>query len=134
MALSAQSGPSTSGNSGRVTNVLVVEDDRLISTLLLDFLDMLGCQVHCAFNGREALDALEHLRPDLILLDLMMPVMSGREFGLALRADESRMHLPVVLMSAAGDVAAVCAEIDARSYLSKPFELDDLARELQRYR
>jgi CheY-like chemotaxis protein len=123
---------STAHGHGRALCVLVVEDDPVIRGLLVDFLDMLGLTVYSAVNGKEALGKLKRARPDLILLDLMMPVMDGREFGLALRASAAHAHVPIVLMSASPEAAKVCVEIEARACLSKPFELDDLARQVER--
>jgi Response regulator receiver domain len=64
-----------------MTSVLVVEDDSAVRSLLRDFLELLGCAVQLATNGREALEHLQQTRPDLVLLDFMMPVMDGRAFG-----------------------------------------------------
>jgi CheY-like chemotaxis protein len=113
---------------GSRTRVLVVEDDSAIRSLLRDFLELLGCAVQLAANGREALEHLQQVRPDLVLLDLMMPVMDGRAFGTALRRDGRTLDLPIVLMSAAPEAARVSGEIRAQALLRKPFDLDELAR------
>ena len=110
-----------------MTRVLVVEDDPTVRGVLADFLDLLGCAVQLATNGGEALDQLQQTRPDLILLDFMMPVMDGRAFGAAVRGDGRAVDLPIVLMSAAPEAAQVRREIRAQALLRKPFDLDELA-------
>jgi CheY-like chemotaxis protein len=77
-----------------MTRVLVVEEDPSVRALLRDVLELLGCALQLAADGRQALDHLQHIRPDLVLLDLMMPVMDGRAFGTALRRDERTVDLP----------------------------------------
>jgi CheY-like chemotaxis protein len=116
-----------------VTRVLVVEDDPTIRGLLGDFLNLLGCAVHLTANGQDALEHLQQRRPDLILLDFMMPVMDGRAFGAAVRGDSRMVGLPIVLMSAAPEAAQVRAEIGAQALLPKPFDFDELARLVERF-
>ena len=116
------------------TRVLVVEDDSAIRSLLRDVLELLGCAVQLAANGREALEHLQQVRPDLVLLDFMMPVMDGRAFGLAVRGDGRTVDLPIVLMSAAPEAAQVSGEIRAQGLLRKPFDLDELARVVEQLR
>ena len=110
-----------------MTSVLVVEDDAMVRSLLRDFLELLGCAVHLTANGREALEHLQHMRPDLVLLDFMMPVMDGRTFAMAVRRDGRTADLPIVLMSASPDAAEVGRDVRARAVLRKPFDLDELA-------
>ena len=117
-----------------MTSVLVVEDEPVVRSLLRDFLELLGCSVDLAANGREALESLEHMRPDLILLGLRMPVTDGRAFGTALRRDERTVDLPIVLMSAASEAAQVKSDIRAQGLLRKPFDLADLARVVEQFR
>ena len=82
-------------------SVLLVEDDEGIRTPLAQFLEGEGYRVALAENGREALDWLkEHDAPGLILLDLMMPVMSGGEFLNARRSSVAFREIPVVLLTA----------------------------------
>ena len=111
-----------------MTRVLVVEDDPAVRGLLRDFLELLGCAVQLAANGREALEHLQQTRPDVVLLDLMMPVMDGRAFGFALRRNGRTADLPIILMSASPHAAQVSGEIGARALLRKPFDLDEVAR------
>jgi len=107
----------------KLRRVLVVDDDPDILDALAEILETEGYEVQRARNGREALQRLEQGLPDLILLDLMMPVMDGWEFARSL-APEARP--PIIVLSADRNVSAKAQEIGARGWLSKPFELSDL--------
>ena len=126
--------PPPTGARRRTTRVLVVDDDPGIRRLVGDFLRLLGYGVHLAADGREALEHVQDMRPDLILLDLMMPVMDGRALGMVLRGDERTVDLPIVIMSGAADAAQVGGEIRAQAVLRKPFELAELARVVEQVR
>lgn len=112
--------------------ILVVDDEAGIRALLVDFLEMEGFVVDAAVHGAEALDIAGAHRPDLVLLDLMMPVMDGRQFAERCRRTPALAAVPIVLMSAAPDGRAVSREIGAWGFLPKPFDFDDLAQVLRR--
>jgi CheY-like chemotaxis protein len=107
--------------------VLVVDDDASIRHVVGDFLELLGCSVQTAADGKEALDRVGGGRLDLVLLDYMMPVMNGKTFGLEVRKEPRHARLPIVLMSASPDADEVCEAIGARACLRKPFDIDELA-------
>jgi two-component system cell cycle sensor histidine kinase/response regulator CckA len=109
--------------SGRT--LLVVEDDADIRETLDGLLSMEGFRVTGCCNGREALDWLHASpKPDVILLDLMMPVMDGWQFRVAQKHDPELATIPVVALSA--DATAKAAAIDADAYLKKPVEYETL--------
>lgn len=107
--------------SGR--RVLVVDDDQDIRDLLVSVLEDDGYQAESAKNGREALDVLERWKADVIVLDLMMPVMDGWTFA-------ERMHekwdIPIVVISAATDVKRHANRLGAADVIPKPFEIESL--------
>ncbi|HZS01061.1 MAG TPA: response regulator [Chloroflexota bacterium] len=104
--------------------ILVVEDEEPVQQLVADLLDGEGYHVVVADDGAQAL-ALAHAdRPDLVLTDLMMPVMDGVELCRRLRADERTRQVPIVIMTAAGRNQSEAARADA--YLPKPFDIDVL--------
>ena len=82
--------------------VLVVEDDPDLAALEADVLEERGHAVEIANNGKEALEAVQRAAPDIILLDMKMPVMGGREFAEEYRRRESRAA-PIVVVTAADD-------------------------------
>jgi CheY-like chemotaxis protein len=114
--------------------VLVVEDDGLIRESLVEALEDHGYQVTGVANGRDALDVLATLpRPDVILLDLMMPVMDGRSFRDHQLRDPALAAIPVLVLSAASDVARAGAEMRAAGVLRKPVTRRALLEELRRH-
>ena len=116
---------------GRHT-ILVVEDDPDITESLCDVLRSEGYAVATASNGKEGLDRLRQIdRPSLILLDLMMPVMSGAEFLAALRQDGELASIPVVIVSAwTNESARVRAQ--SQGFVKKPISIDALLETTQR--
>ena len=104
--------------------ILVVDDDADLRECLQLMLTSMGFEVTSAANGQEALDDMEGHDPDLILLDMKMPVMDGWEFCRALEGRDARP--PIVVLTAAPDPAAWAAEAHADGWLGKPFEYADL--------
>jgi CheY-like chemotaxis protein len=109
-----------------MARVLVVEDDPDIRELEADALKSEGHLVYPAENGREGLRLAQVVHPDVVVLDLMMPVMTGWEFRAAQRVDPELCEVPVIVVSAvAGDGLA------AARTLAKPFELSELLRAVE---
>jgi two-component system chemotaxis response regulator CheY len=107
------------------SRILIVDDDADIRLTLTDCLEFDGYEVAQACDGLAALQALEAAPlPDVILLDLMMPRMDGREFLSRLRADARFRGVPVIVMTAAAPVPA--ASLGADAFLRKPFDLSRL--------
>ncbi len=105
--------------------VLVVDDDPDILEAICDILGTESYRVARAKNGLEALDQVDAERPDVILLDLMMPVMDGVTFAQALRQRPAAADVPIVIISADGNPQRA-ASVNARGYLAKPFDIDAL--------
>ena len=114
--------------SSSLGRVLVVEDEPRFAATLRDVLVELGYIVTVACGGTEALQLVPVFEPDVVLLDLLMPEMSGVEVLEHLRRD--RPPLPVVIMSGNEDVEVARATLrdGAFDYLGKPFKIDALAR------
>jgi CheY-like chemotaxis protein len=105
--------------------VLIVEDDRSLRDMLADLLDGSGYRTVTANDGAAGLDTLRRVAPDLVLLDVTMPVMDGLTF-LRRRSDEAcQPTVPVVVMSAQ-QCESEARTLGARQFISKPFNLDDL--------
>jgi len=104
--------------------VLVVDDERLNRTVLRAALAKQGHDVVEAVDGREALDRLAEASIDVVLLDIMMPVMDGYATLAAIKADPELARIPVIIISGVDDVASVvrCIEMGATDYLPKPFQ------------
>jgi len=108
--------------------VLCADDDRDILALLALRLERAGYRVAQAVDGEQALALARELHPDVLVLDVMMPRMSGTDVLAALRADEGTAHLRVVLLSARAQEADVerGLEAGADAYLAKPFQAPEL--------
>ncbi|HEX8698693.1 MAG TPA: response regulator [Myxococcaceae bacterium] len=114
--------------------LLVIDDDHDIRLSLQDVLEVEGYRVITASSGREALEFLRQgLRPELILLDLMMPDVSGWEFRARQRADPALASIPVVVISGQGLSAHDVAELGVDGYLPKPVDLDTLLSTVERF-
>jgi CheY-like chemotaxis protein len=113
------------------TKILLVEDDPDVRDAVAETLQENGYEVIAAENGAEALELLEAAEspPSLILLDLMMPVMDGWGFREAQRKLERYANVPVVALTAHGDLRG----FDAVTHLRKPVSLDALLEAVRRF-
>lgn len=119
--------------------VLVVEDDRSIQMVLELVLGrMAKCDVLVASNGRDGIAAIQQHKPDLVLLDIMMPEMDGFEVCRLAKADPAVNHIPIIFLTAQPQPAAVAKamSLGAAGYLVKPFDpmkiIDQINDSLQR--
>lgn len=113
-----------------MTSVLVVDDEQAIREFVGEVLEDEGYRVRMASNGQEALTHLAAERPDLVLLDIMMPVLDGREVLKRMRADAALNDVSVLVMSAAADPGVIGGGFNA--FLPKPFDLDRLISAVHR--
>ena len=106
-----------------MAEILVADDDPILVEILKFRLEGAGHSVTVASNGEEALAAVREKRPDLIVLDSMMPVLSGPEVLAELKADAELSSIPVVMLTARDGEADVIAGLEggAAEYLTKPF-------------
>jgi CheY-like chemotaxis protein len=112
--------------------VLIVDDDEPTREALSELLAMEGYEVVSAANGRDALRLLRELQPCVILLDYAMPVMDGRAFREAQKADSRWADIPVILITAHHLTAFAERSIDALGVLQKPINFDALEPLLER--
>ena len=108
--------------------ILVAEDDRSIQSLITFKLKNTGFEVHAVSNGAEALDFLTKNTVDLVLVDLMMPVKSGKEVLIALKKNDSTKNIPVVILTAKSLENEVIEglSLGADDYIRKPFSPSEL--------
>jgi len=115
--------------------VLIVEDDRDTRSALAEVLEDGNYRLLTAENGKAALDELRAAPspPCLILLDVMMPVMDGREFRLEQEKDPALSKIPVVVLSAHADAVVSANQMGAAGFLKKPVDLGDLLRTVEQF-
>jgi DNA-binding response OmpR family regulator len=113
--------------------VLIVDDDPAILEMIAELLSYEGYATVTCGEGREAAEFARAEPPALILLDLMMPEMSGWQVISALRSAQQTRAVPVVLLSARRDLAETAGDLKVAAYLEKPFDLDALLGIVQRY-
>ncbi|HEX9494239.1 MAG TPA: EAL domain-containing protein [Candidatus Limnocylindria bacterium] len=104
--------------------VLVADDEPAIVEMIRDILEEYGFRVVTAANGSEALRLVEEEEPEVVLLDMNMPVLDGEGFVNAVR--ERGLRVPIVIMTAGSSAKRWAAQLGADAYLSKPFELSNL--------
>ena len=111
-------------------SVLVVEDDRNIAELLQFYLEKEGYQVSLAFDGGEGLAKFRSEKPDLVLLDVMMPVMDGHAVCRSIRADG---QTPVIMLTAKGETDDKVSGLKAGAddYITKPFEMREVLARIE---
>jgi DNA-binding response OmpR family regulator len=111
--------------------VLVVDDDPVILKLLEVNFEMEGFSVVRAADGAEGLERAREVLPDIVILDVMMPRMTGYEVAKALREDEGTAHIPIIFVTARAQSSDVerGMELGVDDYVTKPFDpLDLIAR------
>jgi two-component system response regulator RegX3 len=120
----------TTVRSTREWKVLVVEDEASFADALAVGLQREGFRVAVALDGRSALDRFEHLAPDVVLLDVMLPGISGLDVCRELRA---RSQVPIVMVTArSSEVDAVaCLELGADDYVAKPYRIRELVARIR---
>ena len=112
--------------------VLIVEDDEDLREMMAQLLTLEGFETATVANGREALDYLHQAsKPDVILLDLMMPVMDGWEFRRQQQADPALAPVPVIVLSALDQNRA--STLEATAFLKKPLDFDRLLSLVRTY-
>ncbi len=109
-------------------HVLVVEDNRITSEMFQEYLGLHGFRVSCAFNGREAIEAVARDCPDLVVMDIQMPEMDGFEAMRHLRANPALVRLPILAVTALASRSQIheCLTAGADDYLSKPVRMKEL--------
>jgi CheY-like chemotaxis protein len=121
-----------SQNGSKGGPVLIIEDDADIRDTLSEVLQGHGYQVATASNGKEGLEALDRIdRPCVILLDLMMPVMSGPEFLEAFHTDTGHDGIPIVIVSAYCELIEGCEDI--AEVIPKPMSLQRVLNSVHKY-
>ncbi|NTV52954.1 MAG: diguanylate cyclase [Candidatus Firestonebacteria bacterium] len=108
--------------------ILIAEDDAHIAELIKIILEAKNYTTHWAKDGQEAVQAANQLKPDLILLDVMMPKLNGYEVLRSIKEKDELKHIPVIFVTVRGetDSKVVGLRLGGNDYITKPFDLDEL--------
>ena len=119
--------------SGDQKTVLAVDDERDIIEMLVLLLESEGYRVKTATDGREAIELLRTDRPDLVLLDIMMPDVDGHQVCRFIRSQERLADMPVLMLTAKNDIDHIALSLQegADGFIVKPFDVDQFLRLVQ---
>jgi CheY-like chemotaxis protein len=116
--------------------VLVVDDEPALRRLLTELFSTEGYRVSAASDGAQALERLPHFRPDVVVLDLTMPVMSGWTFAEKCHGMDGYAELPIVAVTAMHDVGRAAPRLEhlgVRTCLAKPFDVAELLAAVEQF-
>lgn len=117
----------------KVKKILIIEDDEDLHLIYRLYLQGESYKILQARNGKEGLEMIERERPDLIILDMIMPVMDGEEFIQKLRFEKKEYDLPVIIASVNDKIPPHLLEKGKiQTVLKKPFPIEVLLREIER--
>ena len=118
--------------------VFLVDDDPDFVDAVKSVIEKGGYQVDVAYDGQEALDKVGEVKPDIIILDVMMPVMDGTKACKALKANPDTAEIPIIMLTAVADRVLSSKyshremlESDAEDYIPKPVEPDELLERIK---
>lgn len=114
--------------------IIVVDDQEDVLSLLKDSLSTNGFEVLVCKEAAKALQSIKSFKPDLILLDLLMPDLGGFEICEILNSDQETRGIPIIIISGFGDLVDVkkAYKLGAVGYFVKPFALNDLTKEINK--
>ena len=115
--------------------ILLADDEEDIKTVISLYLGAKGYEVVTAYDGLDAIEKAKTEKPDLILLDVMMPIMNGFEVCQKLKEDPETQDIPIIMLSAAAQSETITKSIElgAKDYIVKPFEPERLDKMLFKY-
>ncbi|MDD5097862.1 MAG: response regulator [Candidatus Omnitrophica bacterium] len=114
--------------------ILIVDDEPDLLRVTTFRLKKAGYEISSATNGQEALDLIRANPPDLVLLDLRLPLIDGYEVCRQVKSDPGLKHVPVILFTASigHDISETVKKVMADDYVIKPFEPDDLLSKIKK--
>lgn len=114
--------------------ILVVDDEVDVVKVLKRRLEDQKFEVITAFDGDEGLEKTKTEKPDLIILDIMMPMIDGYTFVRELKANQDTAHIPVIVLTAKGNGLKELFQVEGiRDYVTKPYEIDQLMAKVSAY-
>jgi DNA-binding response OmpR family regulator len=113
--------------------VLICDDDEGIVDVATIILKDAGFRVVPVTSSLAVIDTVKNVKPDIILLDLWMPDLSGEELTVKLKKDPTTSSIPVILVSASRDTENIATRSGANDFIKKPFDIDELEQYVRKY-
>ncbi|MCK5259679.1 MAG: response regulator [Candidatus Omnitrophica bacterium] len=117
----------------KIRKILVVDDDRTITVLIKKYLEKNGYEVTAINEASEGLEFAMTRKPDLIILDVMMPIINGFNFCRLLKAEEGSKDIPIILLTSRNKLKdiEIGLEMGAEAYLIKPLNIEELIKTIR---
>lgn len=113
--------------------VLIIDDEQDVAGLTAKLLENSGHEVDCHFDGQGAYEVIQETKPDVILLDIRLPNVSGIDIFNRIRGEDNLKSIPVIFFSVSATDREMClVRLGAEGYVEKPFELETLLSEINR--
>jgi DNA-binding response OmpR family regulator len=109
-----------------IKKIMVCDDDPGILEMMVMIIEEYGFEVYTEVNSVNVLKDLEREKPDLLLLDIWMPILSGDQILKTIKAEPKFSNLPIIMYSASAEGLAIAQKAGADDYISKPFDMNDL--------
>ena len=121
------------GVKRKIRKILVVDDDQTITVLLKKYLEKSGYQVMAMTEASEGLEYAMTKKPDLVVLDVMMPIINGFNFCRLLKAEEDCKEIPVIMLTSRNKLKdiEIGLEMGAEAYLIKPINIEELLKTIR---
>jgi DNA-binding response OmpR family regulator len=116
-----------------VKKIFVCDDDEGILDIVKIILENKGYEVNVTSSGKGIEKKITNYMPDLILLDLWIPGMDGKEITKVLKRQQKTKKIPIIIISALNETEKISKEIGADGFLSKPFDINDLIKIVEKY-
>ena len=115
--------------------ILIVDDEQDIVETLKFILEANGYKCYCAYNGEDGLNQAKEIKPDLIILDVMMPKINGYKISRLLKYDNKYKDIPIIMVTARSQEQdkLIGEETGVNEYISKPFELEEILDAVRKY-
>jgi CheY-like chemotaxis protein len=120
--------------AGQPPLILIVEDDRAVAGMISEFLGSSGYDTEISRDGQDAIVRARQFQPDVIIMDLMLPRLTGGEAASRLKQDALTSHIPIIGISAVADVTSLAELLPLDEVIPKPFDLDVLLAAIERHR
>jgi CheY-like chemotaxis protein len=115
----------------KAKRILISDDDEGILDAIKTMCEVLGYEVHIVADGNEVMEAVKQLKPDLLLLDIWMSGVDGREVCQQLKADPTTSELPILMISASQQIKTSALNCGANDFLAKPFEMTAMMEKIE---